>query len=131
MTWEVTDLGFRMGLSRRLPDLLGRNVRAVVDELLRPHGLGIGDIARWAVHPGGPRILDVAGDRLGLDADALEDSREVLRRHGNCSSPTVLLILERMLGGSPPLDAGDHIVALAFGPGPTLYALLLRWRVPT
>ncbi len=127
MTWEVGDLGFRMGLSREIPELLARNVRQVIADLLAPHGLDVDDVARWAVHPGGPRILDVVADRLGLDARALQDSREVLRRHGNCSSPTVLLILERMLSG-PPLEPGDHVVALAFGPGPTLYAALLRGR---
>ena len=125
MTWEVGDLGFRMGLSREIPALLARNVRPVVAELLAPHGLEVRDVARWAVHPGGPRILDVVADRLALDAHALEDSRDVLRRHGNCSSPTVLLILERLLSG-PRLERGDHVVALAFGPGPTLYAVLLR-----
>ncbi len=128
MTWEVTDLGFRMRLSAAIPDLLAGNVREVVGELLAPHGLSVPDVARWAVHPGGPRILDVVADRLGLDAGALEESREVLRRHGNCSSPTVLLILEQMLRGRS-LQPGNHVVALAFGPGPTLYAVLLRHRV--
>ena len=34
MTWDVTDLGFRMGLSPRVPDVLARHVGGVVDELL-------------------------------------------------------------------------------------------------
>src|ERR671938_2120298 len=66
MTWDVTDLGFRMGLSPRVPDVLSRHVGDVVEELLTGAGLRIEDVAGWAVHPGGPRILDVVRDGLGL-----------------------------------------------------------------
>ncbi|MCZ2827714.1 type III polyketide synthase [Modestobacter sp. VKM Ac-2986] len=119
MTWDVTDLGFLMGLSPRVPDVLGRHVGGVVEELLATAGLRIEDVAGWAVHPGGPRILDVVRDTLGLAEDQMGASRRVLARHGNCSSATVLLVLEE-LG-----DVDGPVVALAFGPGLTLYATLL------
>jgi predicted naringenin-chalcone synthase len=127
MTWDVTDHGFRMGLSPRVPASLARHVVGVVEDLLAPHHLTVGDVAGWAVHPGGPRIMDVVGDRLGLDPDLLADSRRVLREHGNCSSPTVLIILQQLLTRTAPAE-GDHVVAMAFGPGLTLYAALLRQR---
>src|SRR5919199_298535 len=119
MTWDVTDLGFRMGLSPRVPDVLSRHVGDVVDELLSASGLRTGDVAGWAVHPGGPRILDVVRDRLGLDPAALAASRATLADHGNCSSATVLLVLEELA------DVDGPVVAMAFGPGLTLYAALL------
>ncbi|HVF03830.1 MAG TPA: type III polyketide synthase, partial [Frankiaceae bacterium] len=121
MTWDVTDSGFRMGLSPNVPKVLAKHVRSVTDELLGRHGLSIADVAGWAVHPGGPRILDVVEERLELPADALVASRETLRDYGNCSSSTVLLVLDRLVRAAPPAD-GDHIVAMAFGPGLTLYA---------
>ncbi len=127
MTWDVTDHGFRMGLSPRVPAALARHVVDVVHELLSPHRLAIGDVAGWAIHPGGPRIVDVVGDRLGLDPDDLAASRRILRDHGNCSSPTVLIILQDLVDTSA-FDDGDHVVAMAFGPGLTLYAALLRRR---
>jgi predicted naringenin-chalcone synthase len=125
MTWDVTDLGFRMGLSPHVPDALAEHVTGVVGQLLGAHGLDVRDVAGWAIHPGGPRIIDVVAERLRLDDDAVADSRGVLRDHGNCSSATVLLILDRIVraGG---LAAGSHVVAMAFGPGLTLYAALLR-----
>jgi predicted naringenin-chalcone synthase len=125
MTWDVTDLGFKMGLSTKVPAVLRRHVGDLVGELLARHGLAAADIAGWAVHPGGPEILDVVTDNLGLRADALDPSRAVLRQHGNCSSPTVLLVLDEILRRRPPAP-GDHLVALAFGPGLTLCAALLR-----
>lgn len=123
MTWDVTDLGFRMGLSRRVPDVLAVHVRDVVSGMLGRHGLSTEDIAGWAVHPGGPRILDVVADRLALPPTAMDGSRRVLAEHGNCSSATVLLVLSEV---APAVPAGGHLVLMAFGPGLTLYAALLR-----
>lgn len=123
MTWEVTDLGFRMGLSAEVPSVLSLHVRALVEELLGRHGLTIGDVDGWAVHPGGPKILDVVQERLGLDDRALAPSRGVLAAYGNCSSPTVLLALDALRReASPP----RRVVMLAFGPGLTLYGTLLE-----
>jgi predicted naringenin-chalcone synthase len=123
MTWHVTDLGFRMGLSPQVPDVLSRHVLPLVTDLLGRHGLVAGDVASWAVHPGGPRILDVVEGRIGLDATDLAPSRQTLADHGNCSSPTVLLILDQLSRRSTGL-AGPT-VAMAFGPGLTLFATLL------
>lgn len=127
MTWDITDLGFRMGLSPQVPDVLAAQVGGVVDDLLARSDLERADITGWAVHPGGPRILDVVGERLGLASGALDAARDTLRDHGNCSSPTVLMVIDEMLRRRPPRH-GDTIVALAFGPGLTLYAALLRWE---
>ncbi len=119
MTWDVTDLGFRMGLSPRVPGVLSRHVGEVVEELLSGAGLRIEDVAGWAVHPGGPKIIDVVRDELGLAEEQVAASRRVLSEHGNCSSATVLLVLEEMA------DVEGPVVAMAFGPGLTLYASLL------
>jgi alkylresorcinol/alkylpyrone synthase len=120
MTWDVTDLGFRMGLS---PDALAEHVGPLVKDLLGRHGHDVQDVAAWAVHPGGPRILDAIEEGLGLDPAALATSRTVLAEHGNCSSATVILVLQQILAAGPP--AGP-VVALAFGPGLTLYGALLE-----
>ena len=124
MTWDVTDLGFKMGLSPKVPDVLGRHARPVVTELLDRHGLAVGDVEGWAIHPGGRKIVEVVGEVLELSDDQLAPSYEVLRDAGNCSSATVLLVLERM----PEIAVGGWAVAMAFGPGLTLYAALLRRR---
>ncbi|MCW2609321.1 MAG: chalcone and stilbene synthase domain protein [Cryptosporangiaceae bacterium] len=122
MTWDVTDLGFRMGLSPRVPDVLAVHVAPMVADLLARNGVAPGEVAGWAVHPGGPRILEVVADRLALPAGALDASRAVLAEHGNCSSATVLMVLSALPRPAP----GRYVVALAFGPGLTLYAALLR-----
>jgi predicted naringenin-chalcone synthase len=124
MTWQVTDLGFRMGLSPRVPDALAHHVTPAIGDLLAGSGLPTEEISAWAVHPGGPRILDVVRKRLSLDHEALSSSVEALAEHGNCSSATVLLILDEPM--RRPGGLGGPAVAMAFGPGLTLYAALLR-----
>ncbi|GAA3042604.1 type III polyketide synthase [Actinokineospora globicatena] len=121
MTWRITDLGFRMGLSARVPDALAGAVRPVVDKMLARHGADVDSVAGWAVHPGGPRVLDVVRTELGLSESAMAPSRKVLAEHGNCSSATVVLVL-REVAARP----GELVVAMAFGPGLTLYAAVLR-----
>ncbi|WP_433298765.1 type III polyketide synthase [Actinoplanes sp. CA-030573] len=128
MTWEVTDLGFRMGLSPRVPDVLALHVRKMVVDLLARNGLRIGDVDGWAVHPGGPKILDVVQERLGVDDTALTASRDVLSAYGNCSSPTVLLVLDALRRRAAP---PERVVMLAFGPGLTLYGTLLETSTVT
>jgi predicted naringenin-chalcone synthase len=124
MTWDVTDLGFRMGLSPRVPDVLAVHVGAMIRErLLAPNGLAVEDVGGWAIHPGGRRILEVVAEQLRLSASRMRPSYDVLDEFGNCSSATVLLVLNR-LRARPGVPA----VAMAFGPGLTLYAALLRGR---
>jgi alkylresorcinol/alkylpyrone synthase len=127
MTWDVTDLGFKMGLSPAVPDVLARHARPVVEELLAAHGMTVADVDGWAIHPGGRKIVEVVGEVLGLAEEQLAPSYDVLRDVGNCSSATVLLVLER-LAATVDVPVGGTVVAMAFGPGLTLYTALLRRR---
>ncbi|HEX8930265.1 MAG TPA: type III polyketide synthase [Actinomycetota bacterium] len=125
MGWLIGDDGFHMSLSPRVPALVDRGLGALVEQLLEPHGLAPADVAHWAVHPGGPEILERVQRRLRLSDAQLAPSREVLADGGNRSSATVLFILESMLG-SGDLRPGQWLVTLGFGTGLTLEALLLR-----
>jgi alkylresorcinol/alkylpyrone synthase len=125
MGWLIGDDGFHMSLSPRVPALVDRGLGALVEQLLEPYGLAPADVAHWAVHPGGPEILERVQRRLHLSDAQLAPSREVLADGGNRSSATVLFILESMLG-SGELRPGQWLVTLGFGTGLTLEALLLR-----
>ena len=125
MGWLVEDDGFHMWLSPRVPALVERGVGRLVEDLLGPHGLAQRDVDHWAVHPGGPEIVDRVQRRLGLSDAQVARSREVLADGGNRSSATVLFILEQQLA-TGEVEPGQWIVALAFGTGLTLEALLLQ-----
>jgi len=119
MGWRIGDHGFRMILTTDVPDHFARVLPEAVIPWLAQHGQTPGSVA-WAVHPGGPRILDVVESVLDLPPDAMAPSRAVLAAHGNMSSPTVLFILQQL-----PADAA-HAVIIAFGPGLAMEATLLR-----
>src|SRR4051812_6953854 len=113
MTWTIGDHGFGMTLSKRIPEVIAARLRPWLDEWLAARGHSPGGIKSWAVHPGGPKILDAVAATLGLPADAVWASREVLAEYGNMSSATVLFILERLRERKAP----GPCVALGFGPG--------------
>jgi prepilin-type processing-associated H-X9-DG protein len=121
MTWSVGDHGFEMTLSKQVPALIGRHLRAWLTTWLAGFGLELAAVGSWAIHPGGPRVLDIVEDALGLGQDALAVSRAVFADHGNMSSPTVLFILDRLARAA----ARGPCVALGFGPGMTMEAALL------
>nr|WP_304412976.1 type III polyketide synthase [Frankia sp. QA3] len=125
MSWHVTDHGFRMGLSREVPDVLAKHVEEATAALLEPIGAHPADVGGWAVHPGGPRIVDVVEERLALAPAQTAVTRRVLATRGNCSSGTVLLVLDQIRGD---LATGATAVAMAFGPGLTLCLAALRRR---
>ena len=74
------------------------------------------DIARWVLHPGGRRIIEVMAERLGLAAEDLAPTEAVLAEHGNMSSVTVLFVLDEILRAHRPA-AGARGLLGAFGPG--------------
>ena len=113
MTWRIGDHGFEMGLSLEVPRRIRASLREWLEPWLASHGWTIDDVAHWAIHPGGPEIIQAALDSLGLAAGAGDHSRAVLAEHGNMSSPTVLFILQRMRAQG----IAGPIVALGFGPG--------------
>jgi predicted naringenin-chalcone synthase len=96
------------------------HLRGWLESWLDRQGLKLQDVGSWAVHPGGPKILDAVERSLSLSEDALGISREVLAGHGNMSSPTVLFILDRMRRQNSPRPC----VALGFGPGMVVEAAL-------
>lgn len=113
MGWSVGDHGFDISLSAKVPDAIEASLRPWFDGWLRGCGLGLDDVRSWAVHPGGPRIVDGVEATLGLDPSALAPSRELLAELGNMSSPTVLFLLRRLLDSGAPRPC----VAMGFGPG--------------
>lgn len=121
MTWSIGNHGFAMTLSARVPGLIETHLGPWMSAWLARHGLSIGEIGSWAIHPGGTRIVSAAEKALGLTSDAGAVAREVLAEYGNMSSPTILFVLKRLEERRAPKPC----VALTFGPGLSIEAALL------
>lgn len=122
MTWRIGDHGFEMTLSPEVPALIQDNLASWIDGWLGQNGLKVSDIGSWAVHPGGPRILDAVRTTLGLDKDMMTDAREVLSGFGNISSPTILFLIDKLIRR----EAKRPCVAIGFGPGLVVEAALIN-----
>lgn len=120
MSWKIGDHGFQMSLSSQLPGLIKRELRPWLESWLGEQGVAIEDVQSWAVHPGGPRILDACQESLELTDSQLAASRGILDECGNMSSPTVLFILQRL----QDMKSETPCVMLGFGPGITAEAAL-------
>lgn len=122
MTWRIGDHGFRMTLSARVPGLIQQSLRPWLDPWLASQALSVEDVASWAVHPGGPRILEACAQVTGRTRADFTVSHEVLAEFGNMSSPTILFILDRLRNH----DAPRPCLAIGFGPGLSAEAALFR-----
>ncbi|MDI6854978.1 MAG: type III polyketide synthase [Deltaproteobacteria bacterium] len=113
-------------LSRSLPEIVSRAVAEAVRGVLAGNGLTAADIAHWALHSGGDRVITAIAGELGLPEEKLAPTRTVLARYGNMSSPSVLFSLREILNNG--MRPQDWCVLASFGAGLSAHALLLRSR---
>lgn len=122
MAWRIGDHGFEMGLAPEVPELIRTALPAWLDAWLAGLGLAREDVAHWAIHPGGPKIVQAAVEALNLPPETGAASLAALAEHGNMSSPTLLFVLERLRASG----ARGPCVALGFGPGLAFEVALLH-----
>jgi alkylresorcinol/alkylpyrone synthase len=127
MGWDISEKGFQIVLSPDLPALIVEHLGRDVDSFLADMGLARHDIGSWILHTGGPKILEATATALGLPREALDASWECLRRVGNLSSASVLLVLEEVFKRRRP-KAGTYSLLSAMGPGFCSELVLLRWN---
>lgn len=126
MAWSIGNFGFEMKLSNYVPAILQSGIKQLTSGLLSKGGLAEKDLAYFAIHPGGKKILDAIESELGLTKKQTEQSRRVLKNFGNMSSPTVLFVLSEILQSLNKEDHGKHILSFGFGPGLTMESALLQ-----
>jgi alpha-pyrone synthase len=121
ITWRIGEQGFDMQLSGQVPGELRDALASAGSGITQ--GAVPSSIDLWAVHPGGRTILDAAENGLALPADALADSRTILREFGNMSSASVVFVLERLMRRA---RSGQTGCAMSFGPGVTAETMLFH-----
>jgi alkylresorcinol/alkylpyrone synthase len=122
MGWDIQEDGLKARFAQSIPSLVSSDFRQLMLEFLRANDLTLEDIAAFACHPGGAKVLDAIEDALGLANGALCESRSVLRDYGNMSAATVMFVLERM----KTRLARQRTLASALGPGFTSAFLVLE-----
>lgn len=124
----ITEEGINFKLGRDLPNKIEDNIEEFCKKLMSKAGLKDYNELFWAVHPGGPAILNRVENTLKLKGDKLNCSRRALMDYGNVSSNTVFYVMEYMRDELKSKQNGGEEwgLALAFGPGITFEGILLR-----
>ena len=93
----VNHNGITCELSENLPDYIYDGVDPVIAEVLADNGLQKSDVDLWAIHPGGPKIIEESVRSLGIPRRPPATSWDVLARFGNMLSVSLLFVLELMV----------------------------------
>ena len=118
MTWNVVDWGNQISLAKETPALIARALRGYLKTLCEKAGLpdSVLERALYAIHPGGPKILQQIQQRLNLSEAQMSYSFQIMKKYGNMSSATLPHIWEAILADTSVEDR-SLMISLAFGPG--------------
>lgn len=127
---KLTEEGISFRLDKELPQIIEDNIQDFCIELMGFAENLEKDYNKlfWAVHPGGPAILNKLEKKLELLPEKLNASRRALADYGNASSNTIVYVLEYMLEEAKSVknDENEWGLILAFGPGITFEGILTR-----
>jgi 3-oxoacyl-[acyl-carrier-protein] synthase-3 len=107
-------------------EVFRRAVRIVVESAsatLEQGGVSVDDVKWFAPHQANVRIIEAAGNRLGIPA---ERTLVNIDRYGNTSAASIPLVLAEAADDGR-LEAGDLVLLSGFGAGLTWGSALLRW----
>jgi predicted naringenin-chalcone synthase len=127
MTWITASFGMKMTLSREIPSKIALNLKPFIKDLCEQSQISLSDIltnAIFAVHPGGPKIIDSVQQSLELTDQQVQASRDVLQERGNMSSATLPHVWHKLLQQN--ITSGKKVVSLAFGPGLTIFGAIFE-----
>jgi predicted naringenin-chalcone synthase len=127
MTWIPGPTGMAMTLSKEVPFRIRGELPAFLGELAAYADVSVPELLRsaiFAVHPGGPKIIEAVQKKLELTDAQVRHSKVVLLDRGNMSSATLPHVWKEILDASPP--PGTPVVSFAFGPGLTLFGAVFE-----
>ena len=128
ITMMPTDHQFQVTLSVMVPIVIKRHVYAFAADLMRRIGMDFErdkDSMMFAIHPGGPKIVEHVQNELRLREDQVSFSKSVFHENGNMSSATIPHIMKAILD-EKAIRPTTRVLCLGFGPGLTVSGLILE-----
>lgn len=125
MGWDITPVNFEMVLDSGIPEFIGNEVDEIVMKACEKFNTDSSAIDKWAIHPGGKKILDTIKKQMQLSDSDMQYSYKVLADYGNMSSPTILFILNEIMQADH--TEGESIFSIGFGPGLSIETALLTY----
>jgi predicted naringenin-chalcone synthase len=125
MGWNITPVNFEMVLDTGIPEFIGQEVSEVVKKASEKFTIKSSAIDKWAIHPGGKKILDSVKKQMQLSDSDMQFSYKVLSEYGNMSSPTILFVLNEIMQAEH--TEGETVFSIGFGPGLSIETALLTY----
>lgn len=123
LRFETCDGKLRNLLHKSVPNLAANAVSQLLSAELSRAPAPV----RMIAHPGGRKVIEAI--EAALPAYSLDVSRQVLRDHGNMSSPSVLFALAEVLRAGPPVPGQDWWL-VSFGAGFSVHGCRITGMVP-
>ncbi|HWB79248.1 MAG TPA: 3-oxoacyl-[acyl-carrier-protein] synthase III C-terminal domain-containing protein [Nannocystaceae bacterium] len=123
MGWTVHDDGLQVRFARSIPQIVRELAPSFVRDAAAKAGVSAEAIEHYVLHPGGAKVLQAYQSALALPQSRLAASWDVLRTHGNMSSPTALFVLDAFLRARPQPGLG---LVIGLGPGFCAESVVLR-----
>ena len=138
---EYSDSSIHLYLDKQLPYAVFKHLPKLVHQLLNEHQIDL-SVCQFAVHTGGPKIIRGVQDCLGLKDEQVCASWYVMRKYGNLSGSSNLVVLEHFHRWRQSLIKPTYegvvfpdnflhyrfIVGLSFGPGIGVECVLLEFN---
>ncbi len=125
MAWNITPLNFEMVLDSRVPEFIGEEAKEIVLKAGKKFNITPSQVGKWAIHPGGKKILDTLKKQLSLTESEMQYSYKVLANYGNMSSPTILFVLNEIMQAEH--KPHETIFSIGFGPGLSIETALFTY----
>lgn len=130
MGWNVTDNGFEVIFSKKIPRFVKSIWKKHIQSVFRHMNIENSDLHCLVAHPGGRKVLEEMVEVFEGNNDLFLYSYDVLKNHGNMSSATVLYVLKKYMESVyENVFAEDRRWALlsALGPGFCSEIIAMRW----
>ena len=128
MTWRLHTRQFSLHLGKDVPNYINDNCLAFAESLCAKAGFDFHQRKRdlaYAIHTGGPKILDYVQEQFQMAPDKMTHARELLLERGNMSSAACPHLWERILNDDS-IAPGTKILSLGFGPGLTVAGMIME-----
>jgi alkylresorcinol/alkylpyrone synthase len=125
MGWDINNRGLKVLFSRDIPSIVRNLALPALLEFLTAQGITLHDLRHIIAHPGGAKVIEAYEQALDLADGQMDRARDILRKYGNMSSPTVLFVLEDFVR-SQAISRGEYGLITALGPGFSAEMMLIQ-----
>ncbi|UOQ42755.1 naringenin-chalcone synthase [Halobacillus salinarum] len=125
MGWRIVEKGFEVIFNKSIPRLVKEFWYPHAEQVLIDQGWKVKELSFLVAHPGGRKVIESYEKCLDLSPTMLENTKKILKHHGNMSSPTVHFVLHEAMQSQP--KKGTKSLMTSLGPGFSSEMACLEW----